>query len=120
MPCCFCSPCGSRPRLVSLPILQPFVLNRGGRAAAATVATADLAVLSNPGAAVTEYTYRSEWLSRTTEVEVSLPLGSVVTELGSIQSRIGTLGFGSAEGGGCHPCLREGRARRRRDSRCVG
>ncbi len=93
--------------LLSLLILQPFVLNRGGRAAAATVATADLAIMSNPGVAVSEYTYVSEWLSRTTEVEVSLPLGSAVTELGSIQSRIGTLGFGSAEGGQLSPIVYE-------------
>jgi len=93
--------------LLSLLILQPFVLNRGGRAEAATVATADLAVLSNPGVAVNEYSYRSEWLSRTTEVEVTLPLGGAATELGSIRSRIGPLGFGSAEGGQLSPVVYE-------------
>ena len=91
--------------LLSLLILQPFVLNRGGRAVAATVATVDLAIMSNPGTAVSEYIYMSEWLSRTTEVDLSLPLGSAVTGLGSIHSRIGPLGFGSADGGRLSPVL---------------
>jgi hypothetical protein len=93
--------------LLSLLILQPFVLNRGGRAVAATVATVDLAILSNPGVAMSEYAYRSEWLSRTTEVDLSLPLGSMVTELGSIQSRIGPFGFGSVDGGRLSPVLHD-------------
>ena len=91
--------------LLSLLILQPFVLNRGGRAVAATVATVDLAIMSNPGVALSEYTYGSKWLSRNTEVDVSLPVGSARTELGSIQSRIGPIGFGSVDGGQLSPVL---------------
>ncbi|MET0565372.1 MAG: zf-HC2 domain-containing protein [Acidimicrobiia bacterium] len=91
--------------LLSLLILQPFVLNRGGRAVAATVATADLAILSNPGVTMSEYAYHSAFLSRTTEVDVSLPVGSAVKEVGSIQSRIGLFAFGSADGGPLWPVL---------------
>ncbi len=91
--------------LLSLLILQPFVINRGGRAVAATVATADLAILSNPGVAMSEYAYQNAFLSRTTEVDVSLPVGSAVKEVGSIQSRIGLFAFGSADGGPLWPVL---------------
>ncbi len=44
--------------LVSLTLIHPLIINRGGRAEAATIATADLAVMFNPGASVTEYAYR--------------------------------------------------------------
>lgn len=85
--------------LLSLLVLQPLVLNRGGRAVAATVATVDLAIMSNPGVVMTEYAYRSQWLSRTTEVQLSLPVGSGLEDVGSVESRIGPLGFGSPDGG---------------------
>ncbi len=89
--------------LLSLLVLQPLVLNRGGRAEAATVATVDLAIMSNPGVVMTEYSYRSQWLSRTTEVQLSLPVGSGLNDVGSVESRIGPLGFGSSDGGRLSP-----------------
>jgi hypothetical protein len=91
--------------LLSLLVLQPLVLNRGGRAVAATVATVDLAIMSHPGVVLTEYSYRSQWISRTTEVRLSLPVGSGLNDVGTVESRIGPVGFGSPEGGRLSPSL---------------
>jgi hypothetical protein len=72
---------------------------------AATIATVDLAVMGNPGAAVEEYAYRSGVLTRTSEVDLVLPVGSAVKDLGAIDSRIGLVGFGDAGGGPLVPHL---------------
>ncbi len=91
--------------LVSLTLIQPLVINRGGRADAATIATVDLAVMFNPGATVTEYNYQTNLLSRTSQVAVSMPVGALPRELGSIESKIGPLAFGDANGGRLFPLL---------------
>ena len=91
--------------LVSLTLIQPLIINRGGRADAATIATVDLAVMVNPGATVTEYLYQSHLLSRTSEVTVSMPVGALPRELGSIESKIGPIAFGDASGGRLFPLL---------------
>ncbi len=88
---------------LSLLILQPLVVNRGGRAVAATNATVDLGVMNNPGAVVTGYSYRSQWLSRISSVDLALPVGSAITDLGRIESRIGAVGFGDPDGGHLSP-----------------
>ena len=93
---------------LSFLVVQPFVVNRGGRAGAATVATVDLAIMHNPGSTVTEYLYRSGFLGRVTDVDVALPVGSAVEALGTVSSHLGILGFGDAEGGRLFPRLSEG------------
>jgi hypothetical protein len=91
--------------LVSLTLIHPLIINRGGRAEAATIATVDLAVMFNPGATVTEYLYQSHLLSRTSEVTVSMPVGALSREIGNIESTIGPLAFGDASGGMLFPYL---------------
>jgi hypothetical protein len=89
--------------LLSLTLLHPLVINRGGRAEAATVATVDLAVMFNPGASLTEYAYSSHLLGRTSQAIVVLPVGNDTRELASIESRIGLFAFGDADGGRLFP-----------------
>jgi hypothetical protein len=91
--------------MLSLLIVQPFILNRGDRAVAATVATVDVAIMLNPGATVEEYSYRSGLLSRVTEVDLALPVGSAMSSLGTIDSRIGLFGFRDLDGGRLFPTL---------------
>lgn len=94
--------------ILSLLILQPFILNRGDRAVAATIATVDAAIMLNPGVTVEEYSYRSGMAARLTEVDLALPVGSAMESLGTIDSRIGLLAFGDVEGGLLFPYLSEG------------
>jgi len=89
--------------LLSIFLLHPLVINRGGRAEAATVATADLAVMFNPGASITEYGYSSHLLSKSSRVTVVLPVGNDTTELATIESRIGLFAFTDADGGRLFP-----------------
>jgi hypothetical protein len=89
--------------LVSLTLIHPLVINRGGRAEAATIATADLAVMFNPGASVTEYQYHSRFLARTSGVTVSMPVGTLPREVATIESTIGPLAFGDSSGGRLFP-----------------
>jgi hypothetical protein len=89
--------------LLSLTLLHPLVINRGGRAEAATVATVDLAVMFNPGASLTEYHYSSHLLGRSSRAIVVLPVGNDTRELATIESRIGLLAFGDAGGGRLFP-----------------
>jgi hypothetical protein len=90
---------------LSLLIVQPLILNRGDRAVAATLATVDAAIMLNPGATVVGYSYRSGLAARVTEVDLGLPVGSAVKDLGTIDSRIGLLGFGDLDGGRLFPFL---------------
>jgi len=91
--------------ILSLLILQPFILNRGDRAVAATIATVDAAIMLNPGVTVEGYSYRSGLAARFTEVDLALPVGSAMKSLGTIDSRVGVFGFGDAEGGRLFPYL---------------
>ncbi|HSJ82954.1 MAG TPA: zf-HC2 domain-containing protein [Acidimicrobiia bacterium] len=94
--------------ILALLILQPFILNRGDRAVAATIATVDAAIMLNPGVTVEEYSYRSGMAARFTEVDLALPVGSAMKSVGTIDSRIGLLGFGDIEGGLLFPFLSGG------------
>jgi hypothetical protein len=93
--------------ILSLLIVQPFILNRGDRAVAATIATVDVAIMLNPGATVEGYSYRSGMAARFTEVELALPVGSAMKSLGIVDSRIGLFGFGDIPGGRLFPYLSE-------------
>ncbi|HSK07064.1 MAG TPA: zf-HC2 domain-containing protein [Acidimicrobiia bacterium] len=94
--------------VVSLLIVQPLILNRGDRAAAATIATVDAAIMLNPGVTVEGYSYRSGIAARFTEVDLALPVGSAMKSLGTVDSRIGLFGFGDIGGGRLFPYLSEG------------
>jgi len=85
--------------LVSSLVLQPLLVGRGGRAAAATRLTADLAIMFNPGATVDDWRFESGILSRTTSVRVVTPVGTELTDLGTVDSRLTVTGFGDADGG---------------------
>jgi len=91
--------------MISLLIVQPFILNRGDRAVAATIATVDAAIMLNPGVTVEGYSYRSGMAARFTEVDLALPVGGAMKSLGTIASRIGLFGFGEVEGGRLFPYL---------------
>jgi hypothetical protein len=86
-------------------VLQPLLVDRGGRAVAATVATRDLAVMYNPGASVDEIHYDSGVLSRTSDAHVVIPIGTEPVELGVLESRIGLFSFGASSGGSLFPFL---------------
>ncbi len=77
--------------LLGFLVLQPFILNRGGRAEAATQVTQDLAVMYNPGAALSWTQHDSGILSRTSEARVVLPVGTEMVDLGALRTRIGLL-----------------------------
>ena len=91
--------------LVSQLVLQPLLVDRGGRAAAATVATADIAVLFNPGTAVADYEFDSGLLSRTSSARLVRPTGTALVELGSVHTKIGLSDFGDEMGGTVFPFL---------------
>lgn len=92
--------------LVAVLIVQPLVINRGGRAAAMTEATLDLATMYNPGVWVQDLEIQSTSLSRTATATVVLPVGSGTESLGEIASRIGPFGFGDVDGGSFFPYVR--------------
>ena len=89
--------------LVGTFVVQPLIVNRGGRAATAARATYDLAVMFNEGAAVTEFDIDSTWFRRVFTVDLSLPVGSGMVEVGSVSTRLGMVGFGDAGGGRLWP-----------------
>lgn len=89
--------------LVAVLVVQPFVINRGGRAATMTEATLDLATMLNPGVWVEEFEIQSTALGRTATATVALPIGGGLQPLGEISSRVGPLGFGDADGGSFFP-----------------
>ncbi len=86
-------------------VLQPLVVDRGGRAAAATQATQDLAVMFNPGASLASAEHSSGIIRRTAEATVVIPVGSRLVEMGTIKTRIGPWSIGAADGGNVFPYL---------------
>lgn len=91
--------------LVGFVVIQPLIVNRGGRAAAATQATQDLAVMYNPGAALSDARHDSGIITRTSQATVVMPLGTDPVEIGTLETRIGPLGFRAAAGGDVFPYL---------------
>ncbi len=89
--------------LLAALVIQPLVVNRGGRAAAAAQATIDMAVMYNPGATVTDFSIQTSWLRRTFTAEVGLPVGSALEPMGEVTTAIGPVGFGDEHGGGVWP-----------------
>jgi hypothetical protein len=91
--------------LLGFLVFQPFIVDRGGRAAAATQATQDLAVMLNPGASLEDAMHNSGIIRRTSEATVVIPVGSRPVELGTIETVIGPLSFSSDHGGNVFPFL---------------
>lgn len=85
--------------LLSSLVLQPLLVNRGGRAAAATRLTGDLGIMFNPGAIVDDWSFESGALSRTSRARLVMPVGTEIVELGSVESRLTLTGFGDHDGG---------------------
>jgi hypothetical protein len=56
-------------------VVQPLVVNRGGRAADAAQASIDLGIMLNPGAVLTEGSISSSLLSRQVDLDFALPVG---------------------------------------------
>lgn len=86
-------------------VFQPFVVDRGGRAAAATQATQDMAVMFNPGASLEDAEHSSGIIRRTSEASVVVPLGSRPVELGTVETVIGPLSFSAGGGRDVFPYL---------------
>lgn len=92
--------------LVGFLVIQPLVVDRGGRAAAATQATHDLAVMYNPGAALSEGQHDSGIFTRTSRATVVVPIGTELLEIGTLETRIGPFrGLGSTTGSQVFPYL---------------
>ncbi len=72
-------------------VIQPLLMNAGGRAEAVARATFDLAPMVNEGTVVEEFSIESGFTRRTFTVQLGLPLGSAVVDAGTVTSRL-TLG----------------------------
>jgi hypothetical protein len=72
-------------------VIQPLLMNAGGRAEAVARATFDLAPMVNEGAVIEKFTIDSGFARRTFTVELGLPLGSAIVDAGTVTSRL-TLG----------------------------
>ncbi len=81
-------------------IVQPLLMNRGGRAEAAARATYDVASLFNEGAVVGKFSIDSGAFDRTFTAAVQMPVGAGMADLGTVSSRMGLFEFGGADGGG--------------------
>jgi hypothetical protein len=88
-------------------VFQPFIVNRGDRAAAATQVTQDIAVLLNPGASLDNAEHNSGIVRRTSEATVVVPLGTRPVQLGTVETVIDPLSFRSRGGGSIFPFLAE-------------
>lgn len=90
---------------LSLAILHPLLIDRDDRPGAALRATADLAVMYNPGASVAEYEHRSDFLGMSAEVKLVTAVGTDLVDLGAVESHLGLFAFGSLQTGRLFPDL---------------
>jgi hypothetical protein len=84
---------------LSLLVVHPLVIDRGGRAGAAVTATADLGIMFNPGASIDEYEFRTDFLGVGVEVGLVTAVGADTVKLGTLESHLGPLAFGSRDTG---------------------
>jgi hypothetical protein len=75
--------------VISTIVVQPLVMNRGGRAAAVARATYDVAGLFNEGAVVDDFTIDSGAFDRTFTATIQMPVGAGMADLGTMSTRIG-------------------------------
>lgn len=79
--------------LVSILVIQPLVINRGGRAADAARMSIDLGSMLNPGAILTHGQISSDWLSRQVDLEFAVPVGAGLAPAGQTSTAIGVFGL---------------------------
>lgn len=82
---------------VSVLVLQPTVVNRGGRAADAARMSIDLTQMLNPGLTVTEGRISSGFLSREVETQYAMPVGAGLRPVTVTTMTIGALGIDTAD-----------------------
>lgn len=81
--------------LISNFVVQPLLMDRGGRADAVARATYDVATMFNEGAVVSGFAIDSGAFNRTFTAKVQLPVGSGMADLGTVSSQIGLLNSSS-------------------------
>lgn len=77
--------------LLGVLVIDPILINRGGRTPAHVTASVDLPVMMRPGAEIREFTSNSGVIRRTTEVEVERAVGAEQVSLGRYETRLGPL-----------------------------
>jgi hypothetical protein len=83
-------------------LIQPLVIDRGGRAADAVRMSIDLGAMLNPGAYLVEGQVSSNLLSRQVDLDFALPVGAGLTPTDHTSTTIGVFGVsdaGDAPGG---------------------
>ncbi len=70
-------------------IIQPLLMNAGGRAETAARATFDLAPMLNEGTVIEEFSIDSGFASRSFTVQLGLPLGSAIVDAGDVVHEVG-------------------------------
>lgn len=84
-------------------VVNPLLVDRGGRLADHVTATIDVPVMTIPGAELDQVTSNPGMLGRTTEVELRRAVGSQVTPLGSFTTRLGPRGMSVPSGSDIGP-----------------
>lgn len=82
---------------VSVLVLQPSVVNRGGRAADAARMSIDLTQMLNPGLTLTEGRISSGFLSREVELQYAMPVGAGLRSVTVTTMTIGALGLDTTD-----------------------
>lgn len=80
--------------LVAALVLQPFLVNRGDRAADLAQASIDIPLMTNPGAVVVAGSIESSLLRRNVDLIFGLPVGSVIENAFESKTTIGLFGLG--------------------------
>lgn len=84
-------------------VIQPFVINRGGRAEDTARAAIDLTSMANPGAVLVHGEIQSGILSRDLDLDFAIPVGGAWHDLGTKSYRIGMLDIRDSNGGPLWP-----------------
>ncbi len=84
-------------------VVQPFIINRGGRAVETAQASIDLTTMVNPGAVLLHGEIQSGILSRDLNLDYVIPVGGSWHDLGTKMIRIGMFGVGGQDGFGLWP-----------------
>ena len=77
-------------------LIQPLVIDRGGRAGDAVRMSIDLGSMLNPGAILVEGDVSSDLLSRQVDLEFALPVGAALTQTDHTSTTIGVFGVSDA------------------------
>lgn len=94
--------------IVSALLVQPLVVNRGGRAADAVRMSIDVGTMLNPGATLTDGAISSDLASRRVDLEYRLPVGAGLEPLGQTSTTIGVFGVSASDFGSSIPIFGSG------------